>query len=98
MRKIMTYLLITLLLQSCEELTDWPLQSGNTNFIVVDGIITDEMQFQVIHISKPVANINEPAPAVSDATVLFRPANRFMHFMKIRPRREYIYQMKHLQV
>ncbi len=70
MRKIMTYLLITLLLQSCEELTDWPLQSGNTNFIVVDGIITDEMQFQVIHISKPVANINEPAPAVSDATVL----------------------------
>jgi hypothetical protein len=70
MRKLLTYFLLSVLLHSCEEKTDWPLQQGNNDFIVVDGIITDEMQYHSIKISKPVSDINQPAQAVSDATVL----------------------------
>ena len=70
MRKLLTYLLLFVLLQSCEEQTDWPLQPGKLDFVVVDGIITDEMKIQSIRVSRPVTEINEPAQAVSNATVL----------------------------
>jgi hypothetical protein len=70
MKKWITCLCIILLLQSCEEQTDWQLQPGNLDFVVVDGIITDEMRYQTIQISKPVSEINEPAQPVSNATVL----------------------------
>jgi hypothetical protein len=70
MRKLISYVLVILLFQSCEEQTDWPLQPGNTDLVVVDGIVTDELQVQSIQITKPVKNINETAMAVSDATVL----------------------------
>ncbi len=70
MRKILKCLLLIVLLQSCEEQTDWPLQTGKLNFAVVDGIISDEMKIQSIHVSRPVTEINEMAQAVSNATVL----------------------------
>jgi hypothetical protein len=59
-----------LVLQACEEKTDWPLQPGKLDFVVVDGIITDKMSNQTINISKPVSEINQPAQPISNATVL----------------------------
>lgn len=70
MKMIITYLLIALLFVSCEEQTDWDVQTVNHNFIVVDGIITNEFRIQTISLTKPVSNINERPQPVSGASVL----------------------------
>jgi hypothetical protein len=70
MKKLLAYLALALLLASCEEQADWNLQTGSNDFIVVDGIITNELKVQSITISKPVNFINDPAQLVSNATVL----------------------------
>jgi hypothetical protein len=70
MKKLLTYLALILLFASCEEQTDWDLHTGTNDFIVVDGIITNELKVQSITISKPVAFINDPAQPVQGATVL----------------------------
>lgn len=70
MRRILHYLIIALVLAGCEAETDWPLQMGSHNFIVVDGIITNENKIQIVRLSKPVDNLNDiPAP-VTGATVI----------------------------
>jgi hypothetical protein len=70
MQKLFTYLLLILLLSSCEEQTDWDLKTINNDFIVVDGIITNEMKVHSIILSKPVTGLNDPPEPVSAATVL----------------------------
>ena len=70
MKNLFSYLALVLLLASCEEQTDWNVQTGSNDFIIVDGIITNELKVQSITISKPVAFINDPAQPVSNATVL----------------------------
>jgi hypothetical protein len=70
MKILLKYLLMILLLASCEKQTDWPLQPGEQDFIVVDGIITNELKTQTIIISKPVANLNEHPQPVSGAIIL----------------------------
>ena len=70
MKNLISYLALVLLLASCEEQTDWNVQTGSNDFIIVDGIITNELKVQSITISKPVAFINDPAQPVSNATVL----------------------------
>jgi hypothetical protein len=70
MQKLFTYLLLILLLTSCEEQTDWDLHAGKNEFIVVDGIITDQWKVQSIILSKPVAAINLQPQPVSGATIL----------------------------
>lgn len=70
MKKLLTYLALFLLLASCEEQTDWDLQTASNDFVVVDGIITNELRVQSITISRPVEFINDPAKPVSNATVL----------------------------
>jgi len=62
MNKYILYiLLISLLLVSCEEQTDWNLQNANNDFVVVDGIITNELKVQTITLTRPVSKINEKA-------------------------------------
>ena len=70
MQKLLTYLLLILLLTSCEEQTDWNLQPGTNDFIIVDGIITNELKVQSIILSKPVAYLNEQPQPVNNATIL----------------------------
>lgn len=70
MQKLISYLILILLLTSCEEQTSWDLQPGNNDFLVVDGIITSELKTQTISILRPVSNINESAQPVSGATIL----------------------------
>ena len=71
MNKYILYiLLISLLHVSCEEQTDWNLQTANNDFVVVDGIITNELKVQTITLTRPVLKINENAQPVSGATVL----------------------------
>ena len=70
MNKFVLYLLISLLFVSCEEQTDWDLQTPDNDFIVVDGIITNELKVQTITLTKPVADPNAKPEAVSGAVVL----------------------------
>lgn len=69
MLKKFAYLFL-LLLASCEEQSDWDLQPNTNDFVVVNGIITNELQTQHITISKPVEKLNAKALPVSGATVL----------------------------
>ena len=70
MKTILNYIVMAFMLAGCEAETDWTLQTGNHNFIVVDGTITDEKKIQIIHLSNPVDNLNDiPAP-VTNATVI----------------------------
>ncbi len=70
MQKLIIYLFLILFLASCEEQSDWNLQKANNEFIVVDGIITNELKIQTITISKPLAQLNEKPLPVGGATVL----------------------------
>jgi hypothetical protein len=70
MKKTFQYLLILLFLASCEEQTQWDLQPGNIDLIVVDGIITNEQKIQTITLTKPVNQLNEKPDPVNGATVL----------------------------
>jgi len=70
MKKLLTYLFLILMLASCEEQTDWNLQKVNNDFIVVDGIITNEFKVQTLSLTKTVNAINEKPQPVSGAIVL----------------------------
>jgi len=70
MKKLLTYILVLMLLVSCEEQSDWDLQKADNDFIVVDGIITNELKVQTLTIMKPVTTLNGNPEPVSDATVL----------------------------
>jgi hypothetical protein len=70
MQKLLTYIFLILFLASCEEQSDWDLQTANNDFIVVEGIITNELKIQTITISNPVAQLNDKPKPVSGATVL----------------------------
>jgi len=70
MQKLFTYLILIVLLASCEELSEHTLHTENHDFIVVDGMITNEVKFHTITLSKPVSQLNEKPQPVSGATVL----------------------------
>ena len=70
MKKLMIFLFLTMLLVSCEEQTDWDLQTADNDFVVVDGIITNELKVQTITIMKSVSALNVQPQPVSGATVL----------------------------
>jgi len=70
MPKLIIYLFLLLFFASCEEQSDWNLQTTENEFVVVDGIITNELKIQSITLSKPVSKLNEKPQPVSKATVL----------------------------
>ncbi len=70
MKRLLTYLFLLMLLVSCEEKSDWELQQADNDFIVVDGIITNELKVQSITIMKPVTALNGKPEPVNGATVL----------------------------
>lgn len=70
MQKLLTYLILVLILASCEEQTEWNLPKASNDFIVVDGIITNEFKVQTLTLTKPVTKINESPQPVSGAIVL----------------------------
>jgi len=66
---------LLLIFMGCEEKIDWNLQSEQVNTIVVDAIITNEIKFQHIHITKPFTNQNDTAVPVSGAQVSIKTDN-----------------------
>jgi hypothetical protein len=70
MNKLLTYLLLLMMFVSCEEQTDWDSKKADNDFVVVDGIITNEVKVQTVTIMKPVTSLNGKPKPVSGATVL----------------------------
>lgn len=63
------YLLVFLILISCEAERDWNLQSENLPVIVVDGILTNEKKAHEIRLTHPVTEMNQTPEPVSRAVV-----------------------------
>ncbi len=80
MKKLLLYLFLSLMLASCEEQSDWELQTADNDFIVVDGIITNEVKYQSITLSKPVTQLNEKPQPVSGATILVSSEQQLLSF------------------
>jgi hypothetical protein len=69
-----------LLLVSCEKKTDWSLEQGMPNMIIVDGMITDELKIQSIRITKPAVAVNDLPEAVIGAEVIVTVNENVYHF------------------
>ena len=70
MKKIsLIFIILILVIASCEEKTDWPLSTETSDMIIVDGIITNEYTNQLITITKPVEELNATPEAVIGAQV-----------------------------
>ena len=75
-------LILFIFLTSCEEKIDWDLKTEQINTIVVDAIITNEVKFQHIHITKPFTNQNDTAVPVSGAQVFIKTDNFMILFLE----------------
>ncbi len=80
MRKKGIYIVLMLILAGCDEKVDWPLQNRSNDFIVVDGIITDELKTQSVTITRPVVYMNEIPAVVSGAEVIVSGNSKVYHF------------------
>lgn len=57
------------LLSACEEATDWSLDSGENEKLVIEGILTDEFKLQNIRLSLSGDELNGAVLGVGDASV-----------------------------
>lgn len=65
-------ILFCLCTAACEEKVDLPLDSGNTDLLVVDGVLTNELRNHVIKLSRPYGEQNgEPEPVSGAAVFIF---------------------------
>jgi hypothetical protein len=67
--KIQIISLLLLLVISCEKATNWEIVPNEMNFIVVNGLITNEKKEHQIILSHPVEQLNEIAEPISGAIV-----------------------------
>lgn len=67
--KWIKYLILGLSFCSCEEKSDWDIQTGNLEAVVIDAMITNEFKYQEIRLSKPYADPNGMVVPVSGAQV-----------------------------
>ena len=58
-----------LFLVSCEEETEWEYLTENNDRLVVDAVLTNELRFQEIRLSKSFNDLNGTPPPVTDAVV-----------------------------
>jgi hypothetical protein len=62
-------LLLPLLFISCEEKTDWELDTNEPKVIVVEGVLTNERKAHEVSISKPMTDLNGTPKPISGALV-----------------------------
>ena len=61
--------ILPILLMSCEEKIDWPLDTNEPKVIVVEGVLTNERKAHEVKISRPMADLNGTPQPVSGALV-----------------------------
>jgi hypothetical protein len=70
MRQTGIYILLILLLTSCVKEADWSVPENGADYIVVDGIITNEYRTQYISLRYNKAGLNDQATPLSGAEVI----------------------------
>ena len=75
-------LFLIALFTACEEKIDWELQNDQVSTIVVDAIITNEVKYQHISLTKPFTNHNDTAVPVSGAQVFIKTNNFMILFLE----------------
>jgi hypothetical protein len=75
-------LFLLLVFAGCEEKIDWDLKTEQINTIVVDAIITNEVKYQHIHLTKPFTDQNDTAVPVSGAQVFIKTNNSMVLFLE----------------
>ena len=61
------FFLLSVLIYSCEEVTDYEFSTEELQFIVVNGNLTNEIKSHEITINQPISNLNQPTLPVSGA-------------------------------
>lgn len=75
-----TVLGMIVLLAGCEKAIDWPVAGDNNDYIVVDGMITDEYKIQEIRLTKTISAPNELPEPVENAEVIVSTDDRVYTF------------------
>jgi len=70
MRQAGKYILLMLLITSCVKEADWSAPENGTDYIVVDGIITNEYRTQYIYLRYNKAGLNDQAMPLRGAEVI----------------------------
>ncbi|MCX6252537.1 MAG: DUF4249 family protein [Bacteroidetes bacterium] len=70
MRNLLLFIVFILSVSGCVNKSNWLVKPEDTSLIVVDGIITDTMGAQRIHITHPVAELNAIPQPVTGAHVM----------------------------
>lgn len=71
-RYTILYLLLCVLPVACEEATNFPLTTDDSNLIVVEGIFTNENKNHRIKLTRPYKTQNETPEAISGAVVTLK--------------------------
>lgn len=74
--------ILSLLLYSCEEKTEWDIRPENLNTVVVNAMITNEYKQQVIKLSRPFSDLNGQAVPVSGAEITIGNGTSVMSFVE----------------
>ncbi|HNW89458.1 MAG TPA: DUF4249 family protein [Bacteroidales bacterium] len=74
MKKVFLYTVL-LICAACEKQTDWPAQGLETSYLVVDGMITNEVKSHAVTLTRTVNELNAMPQAVSGASVIISDAD-----------------------
>lgn len=70
MQKLTIYIILILILASCVKEANWNVPENGINYIVVDGILTNEYKVQNIYLQYNKANLNDITIPLSGAEVI----------------------------
>lgn len=73
-------LMVFILFAACEEKIHWDLETKQINTIVVDALITNELKYQHIYITKPFTHQNDSATPITGANVFIETNNLMVLF------------------
>lgn len=70
MKRLVHIFALMLVIVGCIKKTDWPLQEGDLDLIVVDATLTSEFKAQAIRLTYPIKELNEEPVPVEGASVI----------------------------
>ncbi len=73
---------LSVLSLSCEQKANWNLKSSQEQFLIVDGILTNEFKNHTVNLSLSVSGLNDSPEAVSGAEVSVSDGNETYHFFE----------------
>lgn len=92
--KTLSILLLMFIITSCEEQTDWPLETSGGDLLVVDAMITSVPKSHVVKLTRSFSDLKGEVPKVSGAQVILSDKDSSWVLKEI-PANSGIYRTKH---